>query len=162
MPDRSWRTEGAVTLFIPADPDVVYEALADVTRTGERSPECHTAEWLPGSAPGHVGARFRGRNRSGAARWSRVCEVVAATPGREFAFRTVPERFDLSRRDSTIWRFRLEPVDGGTELTHSYEVTQMPLRLFRAVYGRLMPHHRDMRPQMQATIEALRDSLAPT
>jgi hypothetical protein len=101
--DRRWRTDGDVSIEIAATPNEVYAAVADVTKTGERSPECRAAEWLSGAAPGTVGSRFRGRNRSGIARWSRVCEVIAAEPGRRFAFRMVPERIDLSRRDSTTW-----------------------------------------------------------
>lgn len=159
MVARPWRTEGSVELLVDAPPRVVYDAVADVTRTGERSPECRAAAWLAESVPGTTGARFRGRNRSGIARWSRVCEVVAADPGQAFAFRTLPERRDPSRRDSTTWSYAFEPEGGGTRVVHSYEITQLPSRFFRALYGRLLPHHRDMRPQMQATLEALRSSL---
>lgn len=157
--DKTWRTSGSVETVIDAPPDAVYEAIADVTRTGERSAECHTAEWLPGSQPGEAGARFRGRNRSGVARWSRVCEIVEAEPGRVFAFRTVPERIDVSRRDSTTWRYELEPAGDGTKVTHSYEITMLPSAPFRALYGRLLPHHRDMRPQMAETLAGLKRSL---
>jgi hypothetical protein len=150
-----------VELVVPADPDAVYAVVSDVTRIGERSPECHTATWLPGSPAATVGAMFRGSNRFGwAARWSRRCEVVAAERGRTFAFRTLPERLDVFRRDSTTWRYDLEPVDGGTRVTHSYAITMLPLRPMRAIYGRLLPHHRDMRPQMQANLEALRTDFA--
>ena len=155
---RPWRTSGSVTLAIPADPDAVYAVLADVTRIGERSPECHRAAWLPGATAGTVGAMFRGSNRSGwAARWSRRCEVTIADRARAFAFRTVPERLDVSRRDSTTWRYDLAPVDGGTQVRHSYEITSLPLPPMRALYGALLPHHRDMRPQMLTNLEALRD-----
>jgi hypothetical protein len=33
----------------------------------------------------------------------------------------------------------------------------LPLRLVRAVYGMLTPHHRDMRPHLEADLESLRD-----
>lgn len=158
MTARPWRTSGSVELVVAAGPDDVYAVVSDVIRIGERSQECHTARWLPGAPAGRVGSVFRGSNRAGwAARWSRRCEVVAADRGRAFAFRTLPERLDVSRRDSTTWRYELEPVDGGTRVRHSYEITQPPLRPLRAVYGVLMPQHRDMRPQMQANLEALRD-----
>lgn len=153
---REWRTDGTVTLDVDAAPEHVYAVISDVTRIGERSPECRSAEWLQGAAPGRVGARFRGHNRSGfAARWSRTCEVVDATPGISFVFRTVPER-DPSRRDSTTWAYRLRPLGNGTEVTHSYKITVMPLPLFRGIYGLLMPQHRDMRPQMLLSLEKLK------
>jgi hypothetical protein len=157
---REWRTGGSVELVVDATPDEVYQAVSDVTSTGARSDECRSAEWLPGTARAVVGARFRGHNRSGIARWSRVCEVVEADPGRRFAFRTVPERFDISRADSTTWRYELTPVDGRTLVRHSYEVTRMPRAPFKALYGVLLPQHRDMRPAMQVTLQRLADSLA--
>jgi hypothetical protein len=159
MTARPWRRDGAVELVVPADPSAVYDAVSDVTRIGERSSECRSASWLPGAPAGSVGAVFRGRNRANwAARWSRRCEVVAAERGRAFAFRTVPQRLDVTRRDSTTWRYDLHPVEGGTRVRHSYEITLLPVPPLRWLYGVLMPHHRDMRPQMQTNLEALRDS----
>jgi hypothetical protein len=158
---RPWRTSGSVDLVVAADPPAVYGVVSDVTRIGERSPECHTADWLPGAAAGTVGSVFRGRNRANwAARWSRRCEVVEADPARAFALRTLPERLDPSRRDSTTWRYEFEPADGGTRVTHSYEITRLPLRPVRALFGILLPQHRDMRPQMRANLEALHRLLA--
>ena len=68
----------------------------------------------------------------------------------------------MTRRDSTTWAYAMERVDGGTLVRHSYEVTLLPLRPLRAVYGVLLPHHRDMRPQMLENLTALRDQLAST
>lgn len=153
---RQWLTSGSVERVIHAPAPDVYRVVTDVTSTGSRSQECRKAEWLDDSTQtAVVGARFRGHNRAGLARWSRVCEVVDARPGEAFAFRTVPERWDLSRRDSTIWRYDLVPDGDRTLVRHSYQMVQEPLRLFKLVYGRLMPHHRDMRPAMQDTLDAL-------
>jgi hypothetical protein len=156
---RPWRTSGSVELVVDAHPATVYDLISDVTRIGERSPECRSATWELG-APGTVGAIFRGRNRSGwAARWSRRCEVTVADPGHTFAFRTLPERLDPTRRDSTTWTYRLEPVNGGTLVRHSYEITMLPLRPLRVAYGVLVPQHRDMRPQMEHNLAVLRGQL---
>jgi hypothetical protein len=155
-----WRTTGSGERFVAADPDEVYRVVSDVTSAGERSDECLSAEWLEDGPPaGHVGARFRGRNRSGVARWSRVCEVVEARPGVAFAFRTVPERLDMSRADSTTWRYDLVPQQGGTLVRHSYEITRMPMQPFKALYGALLPHHRDMRPAIDHTLDRLAASV---
>jgi hypothetical protein len=105
-----WHMRGSVEPMVRACPDEVYRVITDITSTGERSNECRSATWLPGGPQSaEIGARFRGRNRSHLVRWSRVCEVVEAEPGRFFAFRTVPERVDLSRADSTTWRYELVP-----------------------------------------------------
>jgi hypothetical protein len=146
-------------MVIDASPEAVYALVSDVTRIGERSPECHTATWERGT-PGTVGAVFRGRNRVGrAARWSRRCQVTEAEPGRVFAFRTLPERLDLTRRDSTTWTYRLEAAERGTRVEHSYEITLLPLPPMRAVYGVLLPEHRDMRPQMRQNLAVLNSQL---
>lgn len=160
---RDWLVSGSVERVVDAPADEVYRLVGDVTSTGERSTECRRASWLPDSPQEPVvGARFRGHNRSGLARWSRVCEVVEARAGRVFAFRTVPERFDLSRRDSTLWRYELFPQGERTLVRHSYEITTPPLRLLKAVYGVLLPQHRDMRPAMRHTLDALAEALSPT
>lgn len=159
---REWRTGGSVELVVRASPDEVYRTLSNVASMSDRSDECRSATWLPGTpAQVVVGARFRGHNKSGVVRWSRVCEVVEADVGRRFAFRTVPERYDVSRADSTTWRYELTPVDNETLVRHSYEITRMPLPPFKALYSVLFPHHRDMRPSMQVTLQRLADGFGP-
>jgi hypothetical protein len=148
--------DGSASIHIKAPADFVYDRVADVTRTGERSLETRTAEWLPGATPGVVGARFRGRNRSGLARWSRMCEVVEAERGRRFAFRTVPERFDFTRADSTIWGYTIDADGDGVVLTHDYRIVKLPVPGFRVILALAFPHHRDMRPHLEHTLRALK------
>jgi hypothetical protein len=152
---REWLSEASVERLVDAPADEVYRVVTDVTSTGERSTECHQVEWLDGSRAPVVGARIRGHNRYGLVRWTRVCEVVEASPGQAFAFRTVPERWDPTRRDSTTWRYELEPEGDRTRVRHSYRITLDPLPPLKSVYGVLLPHHRDMRPSMQHTLDAL-------
>jgi hypothetical protein len=159
MAKVEWRTEGSVDEYVAAPPAAVHAAVSDVTRHGDRSSEVQSAEWLPGSEPGAVGARFRGRNRSGLARWSRVCEVTTNDVGARFAFRTVPERIDFTRKDSTEWSYAFVAEGDGTRVTHSYEIVKLPPKALMALYGRVFPHHKDMRPQMQETLFALQKSL---
>jgi len=151
-----WLPGGSVELLIAASPENVYDAIADVTAGGRRSLECRSCYWLPGSIPRTVGARFRGRNRTHIARWSRICEVIVAEPGKAFAFRTIPEPIDITRRDSTTWGYGLVAHPSGTLVTHYYEMTKFPLQPFKAVYGVLLSHHRDMRPHMTYTLAALK------
>ena len=155
----AFRTGGSATIRIAAAPDVVYDHIADVTRTGERSLECRGAEWLPGASPGTVGARFRGHNKSGLARWSRTCEVVEADRGRRFAFRTLPERFDPMRRDSTIWGYSIEADGDGSVVTHDYRIVKMAVPGLQQVLALAFPHHRDMRPHLEHTLRALKAEL---
>lgn len=158
---RPWRSAGSVERIIDAPTDRIYRHVTDVTATGKHSDECHRVEWMPDSpAEAVIGARFRGHNRTGLARWSRICEITQAEPGQRFAFQTIPERFDPSRRDSTLWSYELSPTAEGTLVRHSYRILTPPLRPFRWLYGRLLPHHRDMRPAMRHTLDVLDSSLA--
>jgi Polyketide cyclase / dehydrase and lipid transport len=148
------RTHGEVSQQVQASPEELYDLVADVTRIGEFSPECRQAEWIEGDLPARPGMRFRGRNAaSRLLRWSRTCEVVTAAPGREFSFRTIPS---LTKPDSTVWTYRFGPVDGGTEVTESYEVVRLPPRPVLALYRRLLPHHMDMRPHLERTLASIK------
>jgi hypothetical protein len=156
---RPWRTTGTVERTIHASPEIIYHAIADIMSTGDRSDECRRAEWLGDLEEAVIGARFRGYNRFGLARWSRVCEIIDARPGVAFAYRTVPERWDPSRRDSTEWRYELTRQSDGTLVEHSYTIVKPPLPPFKRLYGRIFPQHRDMRPAMEYTLDALARSL---
>ena len=153
---RPWRTRGEVSLHIDAPPERLYDLVADVGSTSTRSQEVQACVWLDGPPPGTVGSRFRGRNRAGLIRWSRVCEVVTATRGEAFAFQTVPERLDPTRRDSSVWGYLFEPDGTGTRITHYYTLVQPPRPWLLTLYGILMPHHRDARPALRHTLEQLR------
>lgn len=157
-PRRPWHTGGEVSLHIQAEPVRLYDLVADVCSASTRSEEVQKCVWLPGSPAGAMGSRFRGYNRSGLARWSRVCEVIAATPGVEFVFRTVPERFDPLRRDSTLWRYRFQAEGAGTLVTHGYSLVNPPAPWLMALYGVLLPQHRDVRPALRHTLERLKST----
>ena len=54
-------------------------------------------------------------------------------PGEKFSFRTVPERIDPTRKDSTTWTFSLTRHGSGTSVEHSYVITKMPRAPFKAL-----------------------------
>jgi hypothetical protein len=117
----------------------VWRVIADVTRTGEWSHECHQVTWLGGATAAAPGARFRGRNRSGWLRWSRMCEVLEVDPPRQFAWRTVPTALFV---DSTDWRITLEPAAAGTRIVQTFRVTRCP-RWWEWIVARVNPRHID-------------------
>ena len=78
-PRRPWRTRGEVSLHIDAPPQRLYDLVVDVGSAPTRSQEVQACLWLEGPPPGTVGSRFRGRNRAGLIRWSRMCEEVRGT-----------------------------------------------------------------------------------
>jgi uncharacterized protein YndB with AHSA1/START domain len=121
---RWWLRQDSRQTVVEAAPERIYDLVADMPRMGEWSPECQRVEWGAGcSGPGE-GATFVGHNRGGPAglmKWSRRGRVLTADRGREFAFVT-----EEGGHESTVWRYRFEPADGGTRVTESYEVKRIP------------------------------------
>ena len=148
---RGWHDE--VTLEIASAPEQLWELIADVTRMGEWSPVCRRCEWTDGSTRADVGARFIGHSREGPARWSRPCEVTVSDPGREFSFRTL-----FKGRESTRWRYCLEPTATGTRVVESYEVVAMPwfVQLLHRLPGMHEKRRRDGVRSMTHTLQRLR------
>lgn len=145
----------AVSIDIRATPDEVYAVVADVTRTPEFSPEVLRCVWLGDATGPAVGARFEATNRvARGPSWKNRPEVIVADPGREFAFART-ERLT----GTVVWRYRFQPIPGGTRVTESYEVTAPLTRVgwfaIERVYGR--PDRRaDLRDGMRRTLENLR------
>lgn len=135
---------------IAASPDAVYALIADVTRMGEWSPECHTCVWRDGT-PGAVGSTFKGSNKNGLLRWSTVSKVLVAKPGEEFAFAT-----QAGTRDSTVWRYRLETLASGTRLTESYEALYAPKLIELAERYVLRGRPAQLQRGMQATLSRIK------
>lgn len=102
----------SASIVIARPPEQIYDILSDVTRTGEWSPICKACWWDEGEGP-RVGAWFTGRNETPERTWETRSQVVAAQRGHEFVF--------LVGGAWTRWGFHLTPVEGGTELTESWE-----------------------------------------
>src|SRR4051812_21599313 len=100
------------SVVVRSSPDALYDLVSDVTRTGEWSPVC-TGCWWDEGATGQVGDWFTGHNETPQRTWETRSQVVTADRGREFAW-LVGGR--LAR-----WGFLLEPLDGGTRLTETWE-----------------------------------------
>ena len=140
-----------VEVVVDAPPPDVWPFVSDVTRVGEWSDECRSAEWTAGDGGPTLGARFRGRNRVGWLRWSRTCEIVDVDEPHEIAWRTVPSWL---YPDSTEWRIRLQPSGRGTRITQTFRVLHAPWLLDR-LYARLIPSHQDRDARLAADLERL-------
>lgn len=144
---RACRVEAEV----PAPVEAVWRVVADVTRTGEWSHECHVVEWLGGATAAAPGVRFRGANRSAWWRWHRTSVMTDVLPGRSIAWRTIPTWRYV---DSTEWRITLEPLDDGTRITQTYEVLRCP-RWWEWLIARVNPPHRDRTTALAADLVRL-------
>jgi hypothetical protein len=149
---RWWLTQDSRQTVIDGGPERIYDLISDMPRMGEWSPECERVEWTGGATVAAEGARFVGHNRGGPfrlMRWSRCGRVLAADRGREFAFAT-----EEGGRESTVWRYRFEPAEGGTRVTESYEVRWIP------AWARMLDiptnRHRELREAMGYTLGRLK------
>ncbi len=74
-------------------------------------------------------------------------------PSRAAKFAFVTEE---GGRESTEWRYRFEPVDGGTRVTESYDVKWIP------TWARIVDvptnRHRELRDAMRHTLERLKSA----
>jgi hypothetical protein len=145
----------SVGVVIHASPEEVYALVSDITRMGEWSPECRRCEWVDGATGPRIGAKFVARNRATRGpSWSNKPVVIAADPGREFAF----DRKGLGVGE-VIWRYSLEEMAEGTTLKESYEVVRRPNPIVGwAIRRSIGTHDRqaDLRNGMQTTLERIK------
>src|SRR4051812_46413382 len=126
-PSRSGHTrtvnalEFSDSIVVSAAPDQLYAMVSDVTRTGEWSPICKECWWDEGDGP-RVGATFTGRNVTPERTWETRSQVVAADPGREFAWEV--------NGGWVRWGFTMDPVDGATRLTEHWSFNEAGLAGF--------------------------------
>ena len=114
------------SIVIDRSPDELFELVSDITHMGAWSPVCKACWWDEGDAP-RVGAMFTGRNELPERTWETRSEVVAANPGREFAW--------VVTATGTRWGYTFDAVEGGTEVTESWDFPPEAAAVFRERFG---------------------------
>jgi hypothetical protein len=137
------------SVVVASSPESLYDMIADVTRTGEWSPVCTACWWDEGEGP-RVGAWFTGRNEVPGRVWETRSEVVAAEPGREFAW-AVGGAW-------VRWGYTFTPVDGGTQVTESWEFLPAGIARFHERYGDKAPA--EIANRVQAARSGIPETLA--
>jgi ribosome-associated toxin RatA of RatAB toxin-antitoxin module len=102
------------SVTIDAAPEAVYALVADVTRTGEFSPVCKSAQWLDND---HT--RFTGDNVLPDMQWTTTCRVDVAEPGKEFTFTNLGMD---GARELVRWSYTLAAAGKSTTLGEHWEV----------------------------------------
>lgn len=118
------------SVVVDADPDTVWRLVTSIERTGEWSPVCTACAWEEPDDGPEVGAWFTGRNEHAGRVWETRSQVVAAEPGRAFAW--------LVGGAFVRWGYELAPVAGDparTELTETWEFLPEGLAMFADKYG---------------------------
>jgi hypothetical protein len=135
------------TISVAVSPDEQFAMVSDVTRMGEWSPVCTACWWDEGDGP-RVGAWFTGRNETSGRTWETRSQVVAADPGRKFAWQV---------NDGWVhWEYAFDPEDGGTRLTESWEFLPAGIAGFHERYGA------DAEAQIQQRSDAARSGIPAT
>ncbi|WP_326826201.1 SRPBCC family protein [Streptosporangium sp. NBC_01756] len=143
----------SVSIHVSAPPAVVYALVTDITGMGAWNVECLRAEWVGQVREARPGARFRGHNSRGRRRWSTICTVTAADPGRVFAYHVRA----AGLLDVALWRFGITPTKTGCHLEQGTWDTRGP---FMRVVGGLVTGVRDRaahnEANMRRTLEGIK------
>ena len=149
-----------VRTWIAAPPPRVWQLVTDVELMPSMSEELQAVEWLDGATGPAVGARFIGRSSHQAlGEWATTSQVIECEPPRVFAWAV-----ENPENPTAIWRFGLEPRDGGTELSEwmqmgparsglSLAIDRMPEKEQKIVFVRM----REFERNMTATLEHIKN-----
>lgn len=99
------------SIEINASVDDVYDAVADVSRMPNWSPELRGVR-VPNSGPLTVGQTFAGINKKGLQVWQTSSRVVVADPPNEFAIKVTGAGLPVAH-----WSYIVEATSTGSRLT---------------------------------------------
>lgn len=138
-----------VERFIPAAPERIFALLADAARHRDLdgSGTVRGAQGEP--EPLVLGSRFRTSMRI-VVPYTMVNTVVEFEPDRRIAWQPRPAYPLVDRLiGGRIWRYELEPVEGGTLVRESWDISQ------EAVPALVRPLRRQVREAMEKSLERL-------
>ncbi len=107
---------------IAADPKIVYDLVSELTRMGEWSPENRGGKWRGGASGPEVGAKFKGKNKSGWRSWSTDVVVTEASAPEKFAFKVSAMGMPVA-----VWSYDITPTATGCTVTEGFEDTRSGL-----------------------------------
>ncbi|MGA9508387.1 MAG: SRPBCC family protein [Candidatus Sulfotelmatobacter sp.] len=144
-----------VQTWIGASPRRVWDLVSDIELMPTMSQELQSVEWLDGASEPAVGTKFIGRSKhESLGEWATTSHVIECEPERVFAWAV-----EDPANPTAIWRFRLEPENGGTELSEwmqmgparsglSIAIDRMPEKEQKIVFVRM----REFEQNMAATL----------
>lgn len=148
-----------VQTWIDAPPSRVWQLVSNIKLMPTMSEELQAVEWLDGATEPSVGARFVGRSKhESLGEWATTSEVIECDSERALAW-AVEDRDN----PTAIWRFSLQPKDGGTLLTQwmqmgparsglSFAIDRMPDKEQKIVFVRM----REFEQNMTVTLEHIK------
>jgi uncharacterized protein YndB with AHSA1/START domain len=114
----------SVERVIAAPPEKIFELLVDPSRHHEIDGSGSVKEAKEGSTRLALGDRF-GMSMKMGVPYSMVSEVIELDENRRIAWQTwPPSSFAAKLAGGRIWRYELEPVDHGTLVRESWDISQ--------------------------------------
>jgi uncharacterized protein YndB with AHSA1/START domain len=129
MPPTNANGDSAfVERVISAPPEAIFALLADPRRHKDfdGSGTVRTAKDMPEAL--ELGSRFGMSMRLGIP-YSMVSTVIEFDPPRRIAWQTFPPGVGARFAGGRIWRYELTPVDGGTLVRESWDISQERLKM---------------------------------
>jgi len=140
------------SIDIAAKPSVVYDAVRNLERMGEWSPENIGGKWIQGDGSS-VGDEFEGTNKIGEFEWQTSVYVTRAEPGTAFCFCT------LSPSDPMAdWGYLLEANGSGTTVTETW-VTHILPGIYEGSPERAAERAENVKKAMHTTLGRLKATL---
>ncbi len=144
-----------VERVIPAPASAIFDLLADPARHHDIDGSGTVVAAKEGSQRLQLGSRF-GMSMKLGIPYSMVSEVVEFEPDRRIAWQTRGPGAIGRHVAGRVWRYELEPVDGGTLVRESWDIRQESA-LSRPLVRRSADH---TRRNMAATLERIEQVLA--
>lgn len=143
------------SIDIAAPPSAVYALVTSMERYGEWSSENAGGYWRKGAdgvpGTGKIGDQFVGINRQGEREWKAPVEIVECDQDKAFAFVTGGVEMNIA-----LWKYVLEPTDGGTRLTEHYELRNLSPQMVEGGQASVDARMDAMRSSIRATLEGIK------
>lgn len=154
MSEDDKEATGSATTVISKPIGEVFDAISDITRMGEWSPECTAGRWVEGADGAAVGAKFEGDNAASMGpitlkKWTTTSEVTAFEPN---------ETFEFMSAGYTRWRYDFIEREGKTVVTESFSYPP-PTGWQGFIFGTVMRRHTSMVKGAQATLDRIKEVL---
>jgi uncharacterized protein YndB with AHSA1/START domain len=140
-----------VERVITAPPEKIFALLADPRRHPEIDGSGSVREVKESPERLALGSKFGMAMKQGIS-YSMVSEVVEFEDGRRIAWQSRPPGSIGSRLGGgRIWRYELEPVDGGTRVRETWDISQEKIKAI------VRPARKKTREAMEATLGRIQE-----
>jgi hypothetical protein len=138
-----------VERIIPADASAIFDLIADPARHREIDGSGTVRDSSTGSQRLQLGSKFGMKMKAGLP-YSMVSTVIEYDEDRRLAWQTTTPLPVLGHFvGGRIWRYELEPVEGGTRVRESWDITQEKVKAL------VRPLRNSTRQSMEKTLERI-------